>query len=74
MRHGAPVHDGVPMTAQASFYTAAAAFFLSVLAGVMESRRNRRGDIDATGWVPWRGLQVTGFFAALACVIFALHA
>ena len=63
------------MTAQASFYTgAAAALFLSVLAGVMESRRNRRGDIDAAGWVPWRGLQVTGLFAALACVIFALHA
>lgn len=62
------------MTAQASFYTGAgAALVLAVLAGIMESRRNRRRDIDAAGWVPWRGLQVMGFFAALACVILALH-
>ena len=31
-------------------------------------------DLDGTGWVPWRGLQVAAFFAVLALTILALKA
>ncbi|HYI49196.1 MAG TPA: hypothetical protein VEX35_12110 [Allosphingosinicella sp.] len=51
-----------------------AAFALAILAGVAESRRIRRRDLDRTGWVPWRGIQVVAFFAALALAILALKA
>ena len=53
----------------------AAALALAVLAGLGEWRRRRRRErsLDAVGWVPWRGLQVTAFFAALAFAIVALH-
>lgn len=62
------------MTTQAAFWTGAgAALALAVLAGVMEWRRSRRRNFDAVGWVPWRGLQVVALFAALACVVFAMH-
>ena len=62
------------MTTQAAFWTGAgAALALAVLAGVMEWRRNRRRDFEAVGWVPWRGIQVAAFFAALACVVLAVN-
>jgi hypothetical protein len=51
-----------------------AAVALVVLAGVAESRRNKRRDLDDTGWVPWRGIQATGFFAVLGLTILALKA
>ena len=63
------------MTTQAAFWTgAAASLVLAMFAGVMERRRNRRQEYDEVGWMPWRGIQVAGFFAALACAILALHA
>ena len=63
------------MTMQAGLWTAhRGGAGVAVLAGVMDWRRNRRRNLDATGWVPWRGIQVTGFFAALAFAIFAMHA
>jgi hypothetical protein len=62
------------MTTQAAWWTGAgAALAVAVAAGVMEWRRNRRRDFEAVGWVPWRGLQVTAFFAALACAVLAMH-
>jgi hypothetical protein len=62
------------MNPQHAFYAGAgAALVLAVVAGLMDSRRHRRRDIDATGWVPWRGIQVLLFFAALGCVILSLH-
>jgi len=62
------------MTAQASLYMGiGAAFLLFVFAGTMESRRQDRNDIDAPGWVPWRGIQILAVFAALACLVVALH-
>jgi hypothetical protein len=51
-----------------------AALALAVVAGVAESRRNRRRSLDRPGWVPWRGLQVLAFFAVLAFAILALKA
>jgi hypothetical protein len=48
-----------------------AALALVIVAGIAEWRRNRRRDLDATGWVPWRGLQVVGFFGLLAFTILA---
>jgi hypothetical protein len=63
------------MTIQAGLWTGTGvALAAAVLAGVMDWRRNRRRDFDEVGWVPWRGIQVTGFFAALAFAIFAMHA
>ena len=49
-----------------------AALALVVVAGVAEHRRHNRRNIDATGWVPWRGLQAAGIFALLAFTIIAL--
>jgi hypothetical protein len=48
-----------------------AALAVALAAGVAESRRVRRHDLDRTGWVPWRGIQVTALFAALALAILA---
>ena len=63
------------MTTQAGLWTGTGvALALAVIAGVMDWRRTRRRNLDATGWVPWRGIQVFGFFAALACAILAMHA
>ena len=51
-----------------------AALALAVVAGVAESRRNRRRSLDRPGWVPWRGLQMAAVFAMLALTILALKA
>ena len=62
------------MTTQAYLWSAAgAALALAVIAGVAESRRQRRRSLDRPGWMPWRGLQVTAFFAAVALAILALR-
>jgi hypothetical protein len=45
---------------------------LLVVAAVADHRRHHRRDIDATGWVPWRGLQVAAFFGIIALTIIAL--
>lgn len=63
------------MTAREWLWGAAgAAAALALLAGVAESRRNRRRDLDRTGWVPWRGLQAAAFFAVLLLAILAWKA
>ena len=51
-----------------------AAVAVAVIAGVADWRRSRRTDLDATGWVPWRGIQMVGIFAAIAFAILAVHA
>lgn len=51
---------------------AAAALLISILSGIAEHRRARRAYLDRIGWVPWRGLQIGGLFAALALVLIAL--
>ena len=63
------------MTARDWLWGAAgAAALLALVAGVAESRRIRRRDLDRTGWVPWRGLQVAAFFAVLLLAILAWKA
>ena len=63
------------MTTQAGLWTGTGiALAMAVIAGVMDWRRSRRRNLDATGWVPWRGIQVIGVFAALAFAIFAMRA
>lgn len=62
------------MTAQAALWTGTGASLASaVAAGFMEWRRGRRRNFEAVGWVPWRGIQVTAFFAALAFAMLALR-
>jgi hypothetical protein len=48
-----------------------ASLVMVVVAGVAESRRNRRQSLDRPGWVPWRGLQVASVFAVIAFSILA---
>ena len=63
------------MTAQAALWAGAgAALAVAVGAGLMDRRRGRRRDFDDVGWVPWRGIQVAAFFAALAFAVFAVKA
>ena len=62
------------MTTQQWLWGAAgASLALAVVAGIADSRRHRRRSLDQPGWVPWRGIQVLLFFAALGCVILSLH-
>lgn len=51
-----------------------AALAVALLAGVADWRRNRRVDLDHSGWVPWRGIQMAGIFAAIGLTILAVHA
>ncbi|HEV7658581.1 MAG TPA: hypothetical protein VGO55_01925 [Allosphingosinicella sp.] len=63
------------MTTQDWFWGAdGAALALAVFAGVAESRRNRRRNLDDTGWVPWSGIQAIALFGVLALTILALKA
>jgi len=63
------------MTARAWLWGAAgAAALLALAAGIAESRRLRRRDLDKTGWVPWRGIQVGAFFATVLFAILAWKA
>ena len=46
------------MTTQAWLWSAdGAALALVLAAGAADWRRHHRRDLDATGWMPWRGLQ-----------------
>lgn len=63
------------MTIQGWLWSAdGAAVALVVLAGVAESRRAKRRDLDNMGWMPWRGLQAAGFFAVLVLSYLAVRA
>ena len=63
------------MTTQEWMLAAAgAALALVVLAGIAEARRSRRRELDAIGWVPWRGIQAAAFFAVLLFAILAWRA
>jgi hypothetical protein len=52
---------------------AGASAALALVAGIADWRRNRRGNIDAVGWVPWRGMHLVAIAAALACAFLALR-
>lgn len=70
----ATLNDGPNWMMQARLWTAVGVSLgLAVLAGILEWRRNRRRNLDNPGWVPWRGLQVAAFFAALVFVVLAMR-
>lgn len=52
----------------------AVALGIALIAGIADWRRARRANLDATGWVPWRGIQIAAIFAAIAFTILAVHA
>ncbi|MGZ8997449.1 MAG: hypothetical protein ACXW2T_01200 [Allosphingosinicella sp.] len=60
---------------QASYWAGTAvALALALWAGIADWRRlHRRRSIDSVGWMPWRGIQVAAFFAALALFILAVR-
>jgi hypothetical protein len=62
------------MTTQEWMWTGDLAALAAVLiAGIAEWRRTRRKNLDDAGWIPWRGIQVTGLFAAMIFTILAMH-
>jgi hypothetical protein len=62
------------MTMQEWLWSAdGAAAALVVVAGLADWRRSRRHDLDDTGWVPWRGVQMAGFFAVVIFAVLALR-
>ena len=61
------------MSVQAGLWSGAgAAAAMAAVATVAEWRRVRRPNLDAVGWVPWQGLQVTGFLLAIVLAGLAL--
>jgi hypothetical protein len=50
-----------------------AALALVLLAALADWRRGRRRNLDNPGWVPWRGIQVAGFFAAVLFAVLAVR-
>ena len=60
---------------QGSYWMATGlALAIALVAGLGDWRRmRRRRAIDDIGWVPWRGIQATAFFAALAFFMLALR-
>lgn len=55
------------MSPQAVLWTAAAASAgLAALATAAEWLRSRRRSLDKVGWMPWQGISVAAFFAAVA--------
>ena len=51
-----------------------AALALLLVAAVADHRRDNRRNLDAAGWMPWRGLQVFSFAALLVITTIALRA
>lgn len=43
-----------------------------IVAGLADWRRSRRHNLDDTGWVPWRGMQMAGFFLAVGLAVLAM--
>ena len=61
------------MSAQQPYWIAGVvALLIVVLAGLADRRRLNRRDLDETGWVPWRGIQVAAFFALVAALILSM--
>ncbi|MDQ8757277.1 hypothetical protein RCO27_13685 [Sphingosinicella sp. LHD-64] len=44
-----------------------------LVAGLADWKRSRRTDLDDSGWMPWRGIQIVAIFAAIAFAILAMH-
>lgn len=62
------------MSPQAALWTAAAASAgFAVLATAAEWLRGRRRSLDRVGWMPWQGISVAAFFAAVALAALAAH-
>lgn len=49
------------------------ALALVIVAGLAEHKRHYRRDVNGYGWMPWRGLQVAGFFGLIIFTILAVH-
>ena len=61
------------MGAQYYYWGAGAILLLiAVIAAFADRRRQNRHDIDAIGWVPWRGVMVAAAFAMVADLILAI--
>lgn len=45
----------------------------AVVAGIADSRRIRRNDLDRVGWFDWRSVQLTLLIAAALLAVVAQH-
>jgi hypothetical protein len=62
------------MTAQSLLWTAAgASAALAVAATAAEWLRNRRKQLDSVGWMPWQGISMFAFLAAIVLAALAVH-
>lgn len=69
----AETNGGSAMSNQHWYWIAAGvALLVAVIAGLADRARHNRKNLDDTGWVPWRGIQVTAVFAVLVIMVLAL--
>lgn len=61
------------MTAQHWYWIAGgAALVVALVAGFADRARHNRRNLDQTGWIPWRGIQVAAIFGIIADLILAM--
>jgi hypothetical protein len=62
------------VTTQHLLWTAdGVALALVLVAGAADWRRSKRTNLDATGWVPWRGIQMAAIFAVVVLATLAVR-
>jgi hypothetical protein len=62
------------MSTQAALWAATGgALAAATVAAVAERRRTKRSNLDAVGWIPWQGVQIACFFAALILGVLAVR-
>ena len=62
------------MTTQDLLWTAAgSAGGVAILATLAEWLRNRRRNLDNVGWMPWQGISLFAFLAAVVLVALAIR-
>ena len=67
------MNDGSGMGAQQPYWiVGGVALLFALVAGVADSRRHNRRNLDATGWMPWRGIQVAAVFVLIADLVLAM--
>jgi hypothetical protein len=65
-------NGGTGMGTQQPYWIAGGiALFVALAAGLADRRRHNRRNLDETGWMPWRGIQMAAIFVLIADLILA---